>query len=103
MKTSEVPYLVVDDTGDELLIVDHKLAKSIKTIAETNDIISFDRYHVYFVTGIPSDTPSIEMVPKFKIKDALDETGFNFDDDIRHIYQLSYASVNMKTDDKKEG
>jgi hypothetical protein len=90
VKTSEVPYLVVDDTGDELLIVDHKLAKSIKTIAETNEIISFDRYHVYFVTGISSDTPSIEMVPKFKLKDRLEEKKCDLDA-ARHIYRFEYV------------
>jgi hypothetical protein len=90
VKNADVPYLIVDDAGDELLITDHKLAKSIKTIAETTDIISFDKYHVYFVSGISSESPTIEMVPKFELKDRLEEKKCDLDA-ARHIYRFDYV------------
>ena len=96
VKNADVPYMLVNDDGVELLICDHMLAKDIRSIAEVPENISFDRYHVYFISNILEDSPTITSIGKFNIKTTLEQMGYDFDDTVRHVYQFKHEEQKEK-------
>ena len=74
VKTTKQP-LLISNSETTIFVVPFAFARTLKTTVKT-EILAFDRYHLYLVTALNTDEPTMLDYPLYATKDTLSNMSF---------------------------